>query len=159
MMDEELSKIEEMVSMYLVLDEEDRTAIRKKVYELYIKSAHKEAVLKEQAQIPETQRLSDNEIKAETETRALERFKAAIKLADTVDEYSPDDKAAFLIALTRIQKRARVTQKPNVHITVSHKATSTKKRIEELLPEADYENARRIYREVMTQMPKSGESL
>ena len=145
--------------MYLVLDEEDRTAIHKKVYELYIKSAHKEAVLKEQAQIPETQRLSDNEIKAETETRALERFKAAIKLADTVDEYSPDDKAAFLIALTRIQKRARVTQKPNVHITVSHKATSTKKRIEELLPEADYENARRIYREVMTQMPKSGESL
>ena len=56
----DISRIEEMVSMYLVLDEEDQLEIQEKVFELYSKSIHNEAVIREQSSVPEKQKLSEN---------------------------------------------------------------------------------------------------
>lgn len=149
----DLSRIEEMVSTYLELDEEDQKIIQQKVLELSAKSVHKQAVLKEQAQIPEKQRLSDKEIEEEICARTIERLKGVSAFADMFDKFQPDQKAAMFIALASFQKK-----KPKVRITVSNQKESTRKLIEELIPEADYENARRIYRETLRKIDGTGQT-
>lgn len=146
---EDLSQIERMVSMYLVLDKDDQTKIQEKVIELHLKSVHKKAVFKEQSQVPLKQRLSDNEIEAEINARTIERLKQGKAMADAIDNFSPDQKAALLITMISLEKRFSIPQEPTVHITVSHRPVSAKKIIEESLPEADYGNARKIYREMI----------
>lgn len=145
----DISRIEEMVSMYLVLDEEDQLEIQEKVFELYSKSIHKEAVIREQSSVPAKQKLSENEVKAEIGERTFKRMKEAVEFTSEFDRISADKKAALLIALTNLQKRSSTGtgRKPRVHITISDESISAKELIEELLPEADYENALRIYRE------------
>lgn len=149
----DLSRIEEMVSTYLELDEEDQKIIQQKVLELSAKSVHKQAVLKEQAQIPKKQRLSDEEIEEEINARTIERLKGISAFANMFDKFQPDKKAAMLIALASFQK-----EKPKVHITISSQKESTRELIEELIPEADYENARRIYREMIGTTDRTGQT-
>ena len=153
---EDLSRVEEMVSMYLVLDKEDQAAIQAKVFNLYCESIHKKAVLQEQSKLPAKQRLSANEVDTEIRARAAKRMGKAIKAVDEIDKLSADKKAALLIALTSIQKRKGTGKKPKVHITISDESPSAKELIENLLPEADYESALRIHRETATAIYEEG---
>lgn len=149
----DLSCIEEMVSTYLTLDDEDQKKIQQKVLELSAKSVHKKAVLKEQSQISEKQRLSGKEIEKEICVRTIDRLKKASALADAFDKVQPDKKAAMLIALASFQKK-----EPKVHITISSQKESTRKLVEELIPAANYENARRIYREMLGNGDRPGQN-
>ena len=153
---EDLSHVEEMVSMYLVLDKEDQTAIQKKVYTLYCESIHKEAVLQEQSKLPAKQRLSEKETHTEIRARTAKRMEKAIEAVDEIDKLSADKKAALLIALASIQKRTSKGngKRPKVHITISDEVQSAKELVEDLFPEVDYESALKIYRETVTKIHK-----
>ena len=139
----DLACVEEMVSRYLVLDTEDQEKIQQKVLELYVKSTHKKAIFDEQSQISGGRLRSNEEIEEEINKRTVERLTKASELAGAVHKFHPDQRAAILIALDGFRKK-----EPKVHITISSQQESTRQWIEELIPEADYENARRIYREM-----------
>lgn len=67
----DISRIEEMVSMYLVLDEEDQLEIQEKVFELYSKSIHKEAVIRERSSVPAKQNFQKMKSKQKSESGRL----------------------------------------------------------------------------------------
>ncbi|MDD7672777.1 MAG: hypothetical protein PT965_07730 [Clostridia bacterium] len=151
---EDLACVEKMVSRYLVLDKEDQEKIQQKVLELYVKSDHKETIFDEQSRSSRGRRLSDEEIEEEINERTVERLTKASELAGAVHKFHPDQRAAILIALAGFRKK-----EPKVHITISSQQEPTQQWIEELIPEADYENARRIYREMFDKGRRDRENL
>lgn len=155
----DIAKIERLVSMYIELDEEDQDAIFHKTAMLFLSRSTKKQVVKENDLLPKRKQKTEHELKDAITDKVYDRLTDMKNILDLCDKTSTDGRAAFLMLFHTMGNKSSNVTETEVKVSISYHSKSMKDYIEELIPEVNYENAYRIYQDMLSKAQKEMNSI
>lgn len=150
----DIAKIEQLVSMYIELDEEDQKSIFDETAVLFFSKSTKNQVVENNYHLPTKKQLKGRELEGKIAEKVCQKVKRIEDIMILCDKLPPEGKAAMMmLAHTLGNKSSNVTE-PKVKVTISYHSKSMKDIVEESLPGVNYENAYRMYQEMLAEARK-----
>lgn len=141
----DIAQIENLISMYIELDEDSQKEVRHKVTELWLAKTCTASVNSDNC-ISESQK--GISIRQENGQNAIltAKQKKMIDFSDMFKELDADRKAAALIGVYELAGKHHITE-PKVKVTITYHSKSIKEIVAEEFPEADIDHAYQLYLE------------
>lgn len=155
----DIAKIEQLVSMYIELDEEDQKTIFDKTAVLFHSRSIKNQVVKENNLLPTKKRRKEHELEEAITEKVYDRFTKMKDMLDIFDNTSTDVQAAMLMLAHTIGNKSSNVTETEVKVTISYHSKAMKEYVEELVPGVNYENAYRLYQEMLSEAKQKMNSI
>lgn len=138
----DIAQIENLISMYIELDEDSQEEVRHKVAELW---SSKTCINSDNC-ISENQKGISIQQKNDQDEMLARKLKKMVDFSDMFKELDADRKAAMLIGVYELAGKHYLTE-PKVKVTITYHSKSIKEIIAEELPEANIDHAYQLYLE------------
>lgn len=146
-MDIDIAKIENLISMYIKLDEDGQEEVCRKVKELWLSKICAANEKQNSGMIASGKNSGVRHQKGPDDAliKKLEDMKEFLDLLHKLDE---DGQAAALIGTYKLAGKRNITE-PKVKVTITYQSKTLKEMIAELFPQVDYDHAYQLYQENM----------
>lgn len=148
----DIAKIEQLVSMYIELDDEDQKTIFDKTAMLFYSRSTKNQVVKENNLLPLKKQKREHELEKEITEKVYNKFTKMKGILDIFDETPTDVRAAMLMVVHTMGNQSSNVTETKAKVTISYHSKDMKDYIEELVPGVNYENAYRIYQKMLSEV-------
>lgn len=155
----DIAKIEQLVSMYIELDEEDQKTIFDKTAMLFYSRSTKNQVVKENNLLPTKKQRKGPELEEAITEKVYDRFTKMQDMLDIFDKTSTDVQAAMLMLAHSMGNKSNNVTETEVKVTISYHSKAMKDYVEELVPGVNYENAYRLYQEMLSKAKQKMNSI
>lgn len=129
------NKVKELVLIFAELDKDYQDELMKQAHVLSFKQGQKNVIHREGKEFK-----NKIELEEEIEKRSSRRVYEAKDLLDMLEKIGANDKAALTILMNKLSN-GRLSKKTDITIQINEKNISMKEYLEEMLPEADFDEA------------------
>lgn len=140
----DIAEIENLISMYIELDEKGKKDIIQNTARLWASTVLEAGDVKAGKGKANKGAVNSISLHGESNEETNSHMNNMVNCIKQAEKLPPDGKAALLISAYKLAGKPMITQ-PEVKVTITYRSKSIREAVEEAVPDANYEHAYELY--------------